>query len=105
MADIVDDFIQRLRAIVPDVPAHAVQQLEVRAPADAHDQSLDGLAVHLGFAGVRRATVLTALARTRVAATATTFRAGARVGRRHRVVRRADPVVRARRPCVMLDAP
>ncbi len=30
MADIVDDFIQRLRAIVPDVPAHAVQQLEVQ---------------------------------------------------------------------------
>ncbi len=30
MADIVDDFIQRLRAIVPDVPAHAVQQLEAQ---------------------------------------------------------------------------
>lgn len=28
MADIVDDFMQRLRAIAPDFPMHAAQQLE-----------------------------------------------------------------------------
>lgn len=29
MADIVDDFMQRLRAIAPDFPPQAMQQLEV----------------------------------------------------------------------------
>lgn len=30
MADIVDDFMQRLRALAPDFPAHAAQQLEAQ---------------------------------------------------------------------------
>ncbi|MEY2686547.1 MAG: hypothetical protein RL375_745 [Pseudomonadota bacterium] len=30
MADIVDDFMQRLRAIAPDFPAQAAQQLEAQ---------------------------------------------------------------------------
>lgn len=30
MADIVDDFLSRLRSLVPDLPAHAPQQLEVQ---------------------------------------------------------------------------